>query len=342
MGTSERGGVECETPVDVAVQLPGSYMLEFLAVAAEHGISTQMLVADTSVNTATLEDPRTRLPLTVCECIVSRAVEVVGDCRLAQRLGERVPISSHGYLGFAAMTANTVREALDLAIRFASTRLQAIDLALYTDGSTTSLVVTERQPLPPLVRRFIVLGLFAEIATAFKALTGQTFDCDGYAAFPDPGGVVASPGARLYFDAPVHRVVFPTTLLDTPIISADRVACRLAREQCERELARDVDASGIVAEVRELLVRDATLEDVAEALRMSPRTLKRKLADARVTFSKLRDEHRRQQALLLLDNRQLSIGDIAQRMGYSELTNFTRAFRKWTGLTPQAYRRRPL
>jgi AraC-like DNA-binding protein len=49
---------------------------------------------------------------------------------------------------------------------------------------------------------------------------------------------------------------------------------------------------------------------------------------------------RRQRALLLLDNRGLSIGEIATKLGYSELPNFTRAFRKWTGVTPIAYRER--
>ena len=73
---------------------------------------------------------------------------------------------------------------------------------------------------------------------------------------------------------------------------------------------------------------------------MSPRTLKRKLADHNTTFSTIRDEMRRQRALLLLDNRGLSIGEIAQKLGYSELPNFTRAFRKWTGVTPIAYRER--
>jgi AraC-like DNA-binding protein len=73
---------------------------------------------------------------------------------------------------------------------------------------------------------------------------------------------------------------------------------------------------------------------------MSERTLKRKLAAHDTTYSAIRDDLRRQRALLLLDNRALSIGEIATKLGYSELPNFTRAFRKWTGQTPAAYRAR--
>ena len=70
----------------------------------------------------------------------------------------------------------------------------------------------------------------------------------------------------------------------------------------------------------------------------SPRTLKRRLAEENTTFSAIRDDVRRQRALLLLDDRRLSIGEVATRLGYTELPNFTRAFRKWTGVTPAAYR----
>jgi AraC-like DNA-binding protein len=102
-----------------------------------------------------------------------------------------------------------------------------------------------------------------------------------------------------------------------------------------------VDA-GLPSRIRDTLARDVTqsLEDVAQELHMSPRTVKRKLAEHGTTFSALRDDLRRQRALLLLDNRALTIGDVAARLGYSELPNFTRAFRKWTGKTPVAYRER--
>jgi AraC-like DNA-binding protein len=79
---------------------------------------------------------------------------------------------------------------------------------------------------------------------------------------------------------------------------------------------------------------------IARELHVSPRTLKRKLADHGTSFSAIRDDVRLQRALLLLDDRTLSVGEIATRLGYSELPNFTRAFRKWTGRTPVSYRAR--
>jgi AraC-like DNA-binding protein len=59
-----------------------------------------------------------------------------------------------------------------------------------------------------------------------------------------------------------------------------------------------------------------------------------------MTFTAIADDVRRQRALLLLENRDLSIAEIATRLGYTEVPNFTRAFRRWTGKTPAAYRDR--
>lgn len=57
-----------------------------------------------------------------------------------------------------------------------------------------------------------------------------------------------------------------------------------------------------------------------------------------MTFSALIDAERRRRALLLLRSRELSIQQIGERLGYSDVANFTRAFRRWTGKTPSAYR----
>jgi AraC-like DNA-binding protein len=152
---------------------------------------------------------------------------------------------------------------------------------------------------------------------------------------------VTGPVDQVAFDRPAHRLVFAASILDQKLVSADTVATRLAIEQCERELASTHDGE-LGARIRAALEVDAstTLPEIAKQLRLSTRTLKRRLAEQHTTFSTIRDDLRRQRALLLVDNRALSIGEIASKLGYTELPNFTRAFRKWTGVTPIAYRAR--
>ena len=79
--------------------------------------------------------------------------------------------------------------------------------------------------------------------------------------------------------------------------------------------------------------------EVARAVRMSPRTLRRKLTEQGSSLSSLFDEERRERALLLRRMPELSLAEVAERLGYRNVQNFERAFRRWTGATPAAYRR---
>lgn len=301
-----------------------------------------MLLADLPISVEALRDPATRVPLKLCEAIVARAHALTHEPALAYYLGLQTKVSSHGFLGFAAMTAGTVREALELATRFASTRTSALGLALYVEGPTASLVLEERTSLGPL-REFLVIALVVGIWQLGETLTGGRLAGHAEVAFAAPPATARFPGAhRIQFGRPAHRLVFDAATLDRALATADPVAAKLAIEQCERELAAVVDA-GLPSRIRGLLAARAELPAVgavARELHMSERTLKRKLAAHDTTYSTIRDDLRRQRALLLLDNRELSIGEIATKLGYSELPNFTRAFRKWTGQTPAAYRAR--
>lgn len=323
--------------------LPGAYLRDLVELVARWDVSPEALLAGLPLTAEALADPTTRVPVRLCEAIVARAHELTREPALAFHVGTHMRVSSHGFLGFAAMTASTVGEALELATRFASTRTSAIGLALHVEAERAALVIEERTPLGTL-REFVVLALIVGIWQLGQALTGTPLDGVAECAFAAPDHVRGLPLAgRLRFDRPAHRIVFAADLLALPLQTADRIATRLAKDQCERELAA-LD-EGLAGRVRAVVAARAdgvpSLVEVARAVHLSPRTLKRRLAEHGTTYTQVRDDVRRQRALLLLDNRALSIGEIAGRLGYTELPNFTRAFRKWTGMTPLAYRERP-
>lgn len=322
--------------------LPGAYIKDLVELTARWNVRPAELLDGLPITTAELAAPTTRVPLRVCEAILARALQLTHEPALAIHVGTQMRLSSHGFLGFAAMTAGTVREAIELACRFSSTRTSAISLTLYVEGDNATLVIEERTSLGEM-REFVVLALIVGVWQLGQVLTGKVLDGVGECMFAEPPYLRGFPhGARLRFGCAAHRLVFSAKELELPLTSADPVAMQLAREQCERELAAVVDA-GIPTRVRAALMSAdgmPSLVELAKDLRMSPRTLKRRLAEHDTTYSTLRDDVRRQRALLLLDNRGLAIGDVAAKLGYSELPNFTRAFRKWTGMTPLAYRER--
>jgi AraC-like DNA-binding protein len=85
---------------------------------------------------------------------------------------------------------------------------------------------------------------------------------------------------------------------------------------------------------------EVELDAVARRLATTPRTLQRRLARAGTSFESLRDGARREAAVLYLADTALSIGEIGYLLGYSEPAAFHRAFKRWHGTTPQAFRAR--
>ena len=330
-------------PGVVEPDLPGVYLLEVVELAARWRVTDSRLLAGLPLTMSALRDPATRVPLPVCAELVDRAHRLTGEPALALYMGMQMRLSSHGFLGFAAMTAGTLGEAIELAVRFCSTRTTAIGFALYVEADTASMVIEERAPLGPL-REFTVLSLTVGLWNIGHVLTGDPPEGVAECAFPAPSYALTTPlGGMVRFDQPANRLVFAAGLLATPLKTADPVALQLARAQCERELAALVDA-GLMGRVRAALGGEHAgfpgVDEVARQLHVSARTLKRKLAEQGTTFSAILDDVRRQRALLLLDNRELAIAEVAARLGYTEVPNFSRAFRKWTGTTPGAYRAR--
>jgi AraC-like DNA-binding protein len=237
-----------------------------------------------------------------------------------------------------------VGQALELAVRFAPTRTTALGLRVHRDGELASLVIEERAPLGA-AQDVVLLALIVGIQKIGEALTGKPLSGRADVTFPEPAymrrfeHLVAG---RIRFEQPANQLVFDAAGLDLPIVMADPAALRLAREQCERELTALGFGAGTGARVGGLLAREGggfrSLEEVAALLHVSPRTLKRRLAAEGTAFSELLEAQRRERALLLLSS-ELPLEHVAERVGYSDMSNFTRAFRRWTGATPGAFRR---
>jgi len=323
--------------------VPGSYALELLRLVARWDVSAEDLLAATPLSEARLEEPEARIPLATMNALVARAKTLTGEPGLGFYLGMQKRISMYGYLGFAMMSAATVRECLELAVQFTPILTSALTLRLQVEGAAAALVI-ERQLDMGDAGDAADLSLVVGLSHLGVALTGRDFSGVAEFEMPEPEYYPRFshllPGAR--FGQASTRVVFDAASLDFPLATADRAAMRLARAECEGAFAALEFDSNIGGRVRRALRARGThggLEGVAADLGLSPRTLSRRLAEQGLSFSDLVDVERRQQAMALLSRPQVSLDDVSDRLGYSTVPNFVRAFRRWTGTTPGAYRR---
>ena len=151
-------------------------------------------------------------------------------------------------------------------------------------------------------------------------------------------------GPQLTFNAPDTRIEFSTAFLDLPVVQTERSAKEFLRLAPANILLKYKSAQSLSARIRrrlrQILPDDLPdLEAMAREVNTAPATLRRKLKAEGQTYQAIKDDLRRDLAITYLSGTQLSIRDIALALGFLEPSAFHRAFRKWTGTSPGAYRR---
>lgn len=338
-----------EPVAKVCHTVPVALLRQLIELVERWHVPAEELLAGSAVVLESLDDPFERLSAETMNELLQRARELTGEPALGYYLGLQKRASVYGYLGFAVTSAASLGEALALALRFAPMFSTALTLELRREGPLASLEIHEQMDLGP-ARDIILISLMVGLHAIAGTLTGRSeHDVLVEVALPETSyPIKASPMLpRLRFGQPANRLVFDAAHLEAPIVTADRTALNLAQTMCERALDELGFDAELVDRVRRLFLGGATrggpgfrsLEEVAKLLHMSPRTLKRRLAARGISFSALVDHERREQALALLRQPRLSIDDVAERLDYSTASTFVRAFQRWMGTTPAAYRR---
>jgi AraC-like DNA-binding protein len=140
------------------------------------------------------------------------------------------------------------------------------------------------------------------------------------------------------------RVLLPASRLDEALHMADSVTAQQIQKECELALSLRASPDTLLADLRRDLNASQgdgfpSLEEVAKARHVSDRTLKRQLQLRGTTYRAMVDELKRERAQTLLANSKLSVQQVGQALGYADPANFHRAFRRWFGMSPEAYRR---
>ncbi len=324
--------------------LSGHYLALLCQQAESQGLQPEQLLAGTQLTLSELEQPGCQVPLPVCATVFTNLQRLAPDPALGLHLGKLLNIRSHGFLGYALLSSRTVGEAADLAVRYFRTRTSLLEIRLFREGEMVVIQLDERVPLGPL-QVLIFDALMSLFIVCGQQLTGRKFNAEMRLAYPEHphhAELRELLGERLSFDCAFTQVRFPRVGLQVSLGLPDPQLLEMAKAQCEAELQRLHDEGGLLPEVRRLtkqyLAEQASLERVAEALHLSPRTLRRRLVELGTSFQMILEQLRRGRAVELLLHSTMSVEQIAAELGYLDPSNFGRAFRRWTGQSPRAYR----
>lgn len=131
--------------------------------------------------------------------------------------------------------------------------------------------------------------------------------------------------------------------LALPVLQANKFNARMSEKLCEDILRKYIGEEDLATRIRHIILREPGVfpdeAGVAEALAVSGRSLRRQLAESGTSYRDLLDQVRSDLAQQYLLNSNLSLDQVAQLLGYTESTNFRRAFKRWLGVTPGDYRK---
>ena len=148
-------------------------------------------------------------------------------------------------------------------------------------------------------------------------------------------------GCRFHNRSATNAIAFPAALLDQPVSSSNRLLFRLLGGYLAR--VKDASRKTIVERVQDyvrgsLPSGTCSIEHGAKKLGTPVRTLQSHLSDCGLKFSDILESQRIELAKTYLEQKELSLDEVAALLGYSEQSSFGRAFKRWTGLTPQKFR----
>ena len=261
-------------------------------------------------------------------------------------VGQRAGLSSLGLVGFLVQHSPDVGTALRSLVRYLHLHVRGAVPTLAVQGDSASVGYAIYQPGLEATDQ-TGDGAIATAVNILRELCGPDFEAsEVLLAHAQPGDIRPF---RRFFRAPLrfraeqYAVVFPSRWLGRRLPAAEPELRRMLQKQIEElEATHRLDFPEQVRRVlRSALLTGMADEDkIAALFAIHTRTLHRRLRAFETRFSKLLDESRYQYACQMLQDDRMAAGQIAAALGYSEPSAFTRAFRRWSGTTPSAWRTR--
>jgi AraC-like DNA-binding protein len=313
--------------------------------AVSCGLERGALLAELEIDPAALEDRDNRLPVETFARTWNLMSARLPDRVLALDWITSWKVTDAGVLGYVLLQLQTVEDAMQASVRYAHLINQGAQARL-RKGSPTSRMGFELAPVL-LATQHVAETMMASLTLFLRGVVGQSF-APLAVRFPH-ASTSRTAALERYFGAPVlHEaseisIEIPNEILARPLPNADPVLGGYLRKQADLLVERVAAPKAVSREcARRIAERLGSGEPsqtaIARQMGMSERTLQRRLQAEGTTFNELLDDARRTIAFSYLADRKLAAYEVSFLLGYAEPATFFRAFKRWTGQTPQQYR----
>lgn len=279
-----------------------------------------------------------------CSLLWAEATRMTEDDLLGMRLNRLFFPTSLGALAVAAQASPTIGSALTQLTRF----MPVVSSQVRLEGRRSEdRLVLQLNPLGEAHSQHVeaIMGYLARLILQLdqrgeELLLGATLPIARSSRLDESARLL---GCQRVDAANAYTLELDAGLLDTPLVTAD--AFLLPRlVDALQDLLSSLPSDDLVEQVRrriQLLIGSGDISEdrIAGPLNISPRHLRRKLSQEGTSYEQLVDEVRRESAIRLITEGQMSLTSIAYELGFLDPSSFTRAFRRWTDMSPTAFRR---
>lgn len=315
-----------------------------LKIIESYGIDPLPLMQELAIDPKIVADPNGRFRYTQIDQLWLRAAEIADDPAFGLRSADYWHPSQLGALGYGWLTSPTLRAAMMKLARYMRILTEGAVLDLEETNDDLSAVLSYKSismQQPTRTDSFMAMLLAMTRANAGKAFHPKSVSLT-HDAPADTGPFYKLLQCPVHFAASDNRFTISREDAERRLPSAnpelDRLHDRLMIDYVAR-LDKNAITERVKAEIIQQLPHGRISDsNIAKGLFMNVRTLQRRLRDEGTTFQNLLTEVRRELAHQYLRDSRLSLNEISYLLGFSEMSSFSRAFKRWTGETPGSYR----
>lgn len=312
-----------------------------------YGAPVDTMLADVGLSKNLINKEDGWIPYESFALLIRRCAEKVNDPYFGLHLGEENDVLDYGAIAYIGIASETLEDAILNLQRYIYTVTQAWELDLQIDDDTACINFTPSRPDFSQYRH-AVEAAGGSLMIAYQRFLGHplqpkefhfihSFDGDSH----EHERVLACP---VRFSQNRNQILLDRKALALPIETADdRLLRILTQNMKDVQHAQAQKSSHLVARVEDACLRmipagNITAKQIAAEIGTSERSMQRRLAEQKKTFSGIVDDLKQQLALQYMREPDLGLMQIAFLLGYADQSSFTTAFRKWTGMTPKQAR----
>ncbi|WP_111657137.1 AraC family transcriptional regulator [Isoalcanivorax indicus] len=333
--------------------LPASILPGLLEIALKSRLNIQALFDRAGIDPDVVGRHDQFITLAQLDTLLSSAFSVAQDDPFfGLRVGQENHYGNLDLLGNLMATAGSLREALNLLLRYKDLLVPYLEFELIETDDQVVLASTSDEQLLQFTRtrthnEVVVATMVAIGNSLMGGKLGLRRVCFRHRQPADISQYETFFQVPLQFGEARNEIVIAREGMDVALPTAYPRYNQRLRRVADQQLARLSRAQGLAGQVQGLLEArlgqpDSHVEAIASSLNLSARTLQRRLRREGVTFAELRDQVRHRYARAALAEPDCDMEQLACSLGFSDTANFYHAFKRWEGCAPGAYRRRVL